>query len=107
MAPLPHLGTSVNTCTRDTEEHDARTGANARATLELFADQAADAGAPFQGKLLRTDAVDEAIAAAAAEFGCDLIAMVTQGCGVAAELLFGSHAKNVLARSRPALLVLR
>ena len=51
--------------------------------------------------------MDEAIAAAAAEFGCDLIVMVTHGCGVAAELLFGSHAKNVLARSRPALQVLR
>lgn len=107
MAPLPHLGTNVNTYTRETEEHEVQTEAHARATLKLFADQAADAGVPFQGKFLRTDAVDEAIVAAAAEYGCDLIVMVTHGRGAFAELLFGSHTKNVLARSQLPLLVLR
>jgi nucleotide-binding universal stress UspA family protein len=107
MAPLPHLGTNVNTYTRDTEEHNARTEAHARETLKRFAEQAAAAGVEFQGKFLRTDAVDEAIAAAATEFGCDLIVMVTHGRGAFAELLFGSHTKNVLSRSKLPLLVLR
>jgi nucleotide-binding universal stress UspA family protein len=61
---------------------------------------------PFHGKFQRTNAVDEAIVNAAAEFGCDLIVMVTHGRGVFGELLFGSHTKNVLSRCKLPLLVL-
>ena len=43
---------------------------------------------------------------AAEELGCDLIAMVTHGRGTFGELLFGSHTKNVLSRSKLPLLVL-
>jgi nucleotide-binding universal stress UspA family protein len=106
MAPLPHMGVNVNVYTRDTEEHNARTEAHARDALKRFADQAAALGVPFHGKFQRTDAVDEAIVAAATEFGCDLIVMVTHGRGAFAELLFGSHTKNVLTRSKLPLLVL-
>jgi nucleotide-binding universal stress UspA family protein len=37
---------------------------------------------------------------------CDLIVMVTHGRGAFGEMLFGSHTKNVLARSLLPLLVL-
>jgi len=107
MPPLPHMGANVNTYTRETDEHNTRTEAHAREALKLFSEQAAAAGVPFQGKFQRTDAVDESIVAAAAEFGCDLIVMATHGRGAFAELLFGSHTKNVLARSKLPLLVLR
>jgi nucleotide-binding universal stress UspA family protein len=107
MPPLPHMGTNVNTYTRETDEHLARTEVHAREALKRFADQAGALGVPFQGKFQRTDAVDDAIVAAAAEFGCDLIVMVTHGRGAFGELLFGSHTKNVLSRSKLPVLVLR
>ena len=44
--------------------------------------------------------------AQAEESGCDMIVMVTHGRGTFGELLFGSHTKNVLARSKLPLLVL-
>ena len=50
--------------------------------------------------------IDDAIAEAAAESGCDLIVMATHGRGVFGELLFGSHTKAVLARCKVPLLVL-
>jgi nucleotide-binding universal stress UspA family protein len=106
MAPLPHMGTNVNTYQRETDEHLERTENHARQALKRFGDRAAEAGVPFQGKFLRTDAVDEAIVAAAEEFGCDLIVMATHGRGAFAELLFGSHTKNVISRSKLPLLVL-
>jgi nucleotide-binding universal stress UspA family protein len=107
MAPLPHMGTNVNTYTRETDEHNARTEAHARDALKRFSERAAELGVPFQGKFQRSDAVDDAIVAAAAEFDCDLIVMVTHGRGAFAELLFGSHTKNVLTHSKLPLLVLR
>ncbi|MDP3085002.1 MAG: universal stress protein [Rubrivivax sp.] len=107
MAPLPTMGTNVAVYRRDTEEHNARTEAHARAVIAAFSTKAVEQGVPFDGKYLRADGVDEAIVAAAKEFGCDLIVMVTHGRGAFGELLFGSHTKNVLARSKLPLLVLR
>jgi nucleotide-binding universal stress UspA family protein len=68
--------------------------------------RAAELGVAFEGKFGRTDSVDDAIVKAAAEHGCDLIVMVTHGRGAFGELLFGSHTKNVLSRSKVPLLVL-
>ncbi len=107
MAPLPTMGTNVALYRRDTEEHNARTEAHARAVLAAFSTKAAEMDVPFDGKYLRADSVDDAIVAAAKEFGCDLIVMVTHGRGAFGEMLFGSHTKNVLARSKLPLLVLR
>jgi nucleotide-binding universal stress UspA family protein len=74
--------------------------------LAKFGAKAAEQGVAFDGKFLRTDAVDDAIVSAAAEYDCDLIVMVTHGRGAFGELLFGSHTKNVLARCKLPLLVL-
>ena len=106
MPPLPSIGTAMTAYTRDTEAHQVRTEAHANEVLAKFAAKAAEQGVSFAGKFQRTDAVDDAIVKAADEFGCDLIVMVTHGRGAFGELLFGSHTKNVLARSKLPLLVL-
>jgi len=106
MPPLPGMGTAMAAYTRDTEAHQVRTEAHANKVLAQFAVKAAEQGVKFEGKFQRTDAVDDAIVRAADEFGCDLIVMVTHGRGAFGELLFGSHTKNVLARSKLPLLVL-
>jgi nucleotide-binding universal stress UspA family protein len=106
MPPLPSMGTAMTAYQRDTEAHEARTEAHAKETLERFSVLAAEQGVPFEGKFQRTDAVDDAIVHAAQEFACDLIVMVTHGRGAFGELLFGSHTKNVLGRSKLPLLVL-
>jgi nucleotide-binding universal stress UspA family protein len=106
MPPLPTMSSHAATYARDSEAHQARTEAHARKVLEGFRAKAAEAGVPFDGKFQRTDTVDEAIVQAAGEFGCDLIVMVTHGRGAFGELLFGSHTKNVISRSKLPLLVL-
>lgn len=106
MPPLPTMSANVVSYQRDTEAHQARTEAHARNVLAAFAARAAEQGVPFDGRFQRSDSVDEAIAKAAEEFGCDLIVMVTHGRGAFGELLFGSHTKNVLSRSKMPMLVL-
>lgn len=106
MPPLPTMAANINAYQRETDAHQARTEAHARAVLEKFAAQAAEQGVTFQGKFQRTDSIDDGIVKAAQEFGCDLIVMVTHGRGVFGELVFGSHTKNVLSKSKLPLLVL-
>ena len=91
---------------RDADEHLVRTEAHAHEVLGQFAAKAAAQGVPFEGRFKRTDGVDDAILDAAAEYGCDLIVMVTHGRGIFGELLFGSHTKNLMARTKLPLLVL-
>ncbi len=106
MPPLPAMGSSPSLYQRDTEAHKARTEEHAREVLARFGAQAAEAGVPFEGKFQRTDNVDDGIVAAAKEFNCDLIVMITHGRGAFGELLFGSHTKNVMAHSKLPILVL-
>lgn len=106
MPPLPTMGSHAATYVRDSEEHQKRTEAHACSVLAAFKAKADEMGVEFHGKFKRTDAVDEAIVEAGSEFGCDLIVMVTHGRGAFGELLFGSHTKNVLSRSKLPLLVL-
>ncbi len=106
MPPLPTMSSHAATYARESDEHMARTEAHARKVLDAFRAKAAEVGVAFDGKFQRTDVVDESIVKAAGEFGCDLIVMVTHGRGVFGELLFGSHTKNVLSRSKLPLLVL-
>ena len=106
LPALPHMGTHVNNYLRETDEHMARTEAHARKVLGEFKAKAQEQGVAFEGKFLRTDAVDDAIVQAAEEFGCDMIVMCTHGRGALGELLFGSHTKNVISRCKVPLLVL-
>lgn len=106
MPPLPAMGSSPSLYQRDTEAHQARTEEHAREVLARFRVKAGEAGVPFEGKFVRTDSVDEGIVAAAKEFNCDLIVMITHGRGAFGELLFGSHTKNVMTHSKLPILVL-
>jgi nucleotide-binding universal stress UspA family protein len=106
MPPLPTLGSHAASYARESHEHLARTEAHARAVLARFSAQASEQGVSFEGQFARTDAVGDAIVEAAREYECDLIVMVTHGRGAFGELLFGSHTKNVLSRSKLPLLVL-
>ncbi len=107
MAPLPSGSSGLNAYLDKTEEHRTRTEAHARELLAKFHAVADAAGVPFKGHFKRTEAVDDAIVEAANEFGCDLVVMVTHGRGALGELLFGSHTKNVISRTKLPVLVLR
>jgi nucleotide-binding universal stress UspA family protein len=106
LPPLPHMGSHPNSYAREADAHLARTEAHAQDLLGRFKARAEEAGVPFEGRFTRTDAVDDAIVHTAQDAGCDLIVMVTHGRGAFGELLFGSHTKNVIARSKLPLLVL-
>ena len=106
LTPLPNEATSVGAYTRDAEAHRIRTEQHAQQALSRFGDQAREQGIPFVGEFRRTGSVDEAIVEAAVTFGCDLVVMVTHGRSAFGELLFGSHTKSVLTRSKLPVLVL-
>jgi nucleotide-binding universal stress UspA family protein len=105
-APLPTVGTQLPAYEQATEKHIERTDTHARNILSRFEVMAAEAGVAFSGLHARTDGVDRAIIEQAEESGCDMIVMLTHGRGSFGELLFGSHTKNVLAKSKLPLLVL-
>ncbi len=86
--------------------HEERVSAHAHEVLESFQQQAKHADVPFEGHYVETNHVDRAIAEAAERFGCDLIVMATHGRGAFGELLFGSHTKAVMSRTKVPLLVL-
>ena len=104
--PLPSAGTVMHAYERQVDEHMERTETHARETLDAFRRRAQAAGVPFEGAHAATAAVDEAIVTHAATMGCDMIVMVTHGRGAFGELLFGSHSKRVLSRTRLPVLVL-
>ncbi len=105
-APLPTVGTELKNYAKQTEKHIERTDTHAHKVLSHFEVKAAEAGVAFTGLHARTDGVDRAIIDQAEQSGCDMIVMMTHGRGTLGELVFGSHTKNVLARSKLPLLVL-
>jgi nucleotide-binding universal stress UspA family protein len=86
--------------------HEQRNQEHAQALLRQFEERATAAGVAFTGSFLASDAVDERITAEAEKAGCDMIVMVTHGRGPLGEFLFGSHTKQVIARSKLPVLVL-
>ena len=104
--PLPNVGTQPTAYARQRDAHEQRTDTHAHEVLARFGALAGEAGLAFRGRHAITDRVDEAIVALAHELDCDMIVMVTHGRGAFGELLFGSHTKHVLAKSKIPLLVL-
>lgn len=104
--PLPTESSRPALYSREAGAHLARTEGHAHKVLDRFAALAAERGVPFEGQFKRTDAVDDAIAGAAQEYGCDLVVMATHGRSALGEWLFGSHTKNMISRSKLPLLVL-
>ena len=103
---LPAVGRHPSVVIREQEQAEAAASAHANAVLQRFRTRAKAAGVTFHGHYVRTTQVDDAIVRAAEERCCDMIVMVTHGRGAFGELLFGSHTKNVLSRSKLPLLVL-
>jgi nucleotide-binding universal stress UspA family protein len=104
--PLPNVGTQPTAYARQRDAHEKRTDTHAHEVLARFGAMATEAGIGFRGRHAITDRIDEAIVNLARELDCDMIVMVTHGRGAFGELLFGSHTKNVLAKSMLPLLVL-
>ncbi|MFM2053080.1 MAG: hypothetical protein RL456_1117 [Pseudomonadota bacterium] len=104
--PLSAVSASPTTFVRQIEAHESRTEAHAHAVLQQFAARAAEAGVVFESEYRRSDQTDAAIADVAGIVGADLIVMVTHGRGVFGEMLYGSHTKNVMSKTKVPLLVL-
>jgi len=104
--PLPNVGTQPTAYARRREAHEQRSDGHALEVLARFGTMAREAGIVFSGRHAITDGIDTAIASLAVELDCDMIVMVTHGRGAFGELLFGSHTKNVLAKSKIPVLVL-
>jgi nucleotide-binding universal stress UspA family protein len=75
--------------------------------LEQATRKAAAAGVSAEGRMAVSDAPSEAILAAAAEAGCDLIVMASHGRRGMSALLLGSETQKVLAHSQIPVLVIR
>jgi nucleotide-binding universal stress UspA family protein len=103
---IPAVGHNPTVMAREIAQSDQRAAAHAHGVLERFADKAKAAGVRFSPHFVSTLGVDDAIVQAAQDCHCDLIVMVTHGRGAFGELLFGSHTKSVLGRSKIALLAL-
>jgi nucleotide-binding universal stress UspA family protein len=104
-APAPSPGLGPMRYRDEMQKFDDERARHARSVLGDFERRAAAAGVPFAGLAVNTSDVDTAIADTAHEKGCDLIVMVTHGRGAFGELLFGSHTKAVMARTKLPLLV--
>jgi nucleotide-binding universal stress UspA family protein len=104
--PISTVRAGASRFVQEVEAHDQRTQAHAHHVLRQFAERAAAAGIAFEGEFQTTDATDAAIAELADKVQADLIVMVTHGRGAFGELLHGSHTKNVMSKTKVALLVL-
>lgn len=104
--PLPTIGNTPRLIEREYERHDQRTAEHATQVIRKFKSAAQEAGIRFSGHYVQAHDVEDAIVAAAAEHGCDLIVMATHNRGLIGELMFGAHTKGVLGRSKLPLLVL-
>ncbi len=104
--PMPQVGLPVQDYERQADQHVTQTDTHAHDLLSRFEVMAAEAGVAFRGLHARTYGVDQTIVDQAETSGCDMIVMVTHGRGTLGEILFGSHTKNVLSRSKLPLLIL-
>jgi len=87
-------------------QQDQTAQGHARTVLSRFERLCDEAGVAFAPCTTQASHIDDAIIDAAREKGCDMIVMVTHGRGVLGELMWGSHAKNLLSRCKVPLLVL-
>lgn len=104
--PLPGPGIQPRRYQQQAEAHAEATDTHAHGLLSQFGERAQAAGVPFSSRHVRTDQIDSAIARVAEELDDPMIVMVTHGRGAFAGLLFGSHTKAVMDRTKVPLLVL-
>ena len=84
---------------------DAALQAHAQGVLSRFEQLAHEAGVAFRGVATQSSEVSGAILEAAQVHGCDMIVMATHGHGLVRELLRGSHTRQVVSRTRLAVVV--
>lgn len=87
-------------------KRDSGVEAHAQGVLKRFEALATQAGVPFTSRSTQSNNIEDAILAAAADCGCDMIVMATHGRSGFGELLWGSHTKNMVSRAKVPLLVL-
>jgi nucleotide-binding universal stress UspA family protein len=104
--PMPAVGRPAAVLEMENALHDSRTERHAQTVLTGFAARARHAGVAFTGCFARSDRIDEAIAGAAHQHGCDLIVMATHSRGAFGSLLYKSNTKRVMSRSPVPVLVL-
>ena len=106
--PVPQPSMGVVTISEDEIPSVAELRSQERAKLLLgrFEKRARRAGVPFSGHHRHTDDVDGEIARTALERQCDMIVMVTHDRDSLGRLLFGSHTREVVQRTRLPVLVL-
>lgn len=104
--PLSVLSRDAQTATERIKDHESRNETHAKSLLEQFEQRAKAAGVPFTASHVTAYSVNQAIMDEAEKAGCDMIVMVTHGRGPVGEFLFGSHTKNIIARSKLPVLVL-
>ena len=104
--PLPNMGTNMERYKKERAAHEAATDTHAHAPLARIGERAQQAGIAFTARHQRTDRVAEAIIELAEQLEDGLIVMVTHGRGAFAGLLFGSHTRTVMERTKVPLLVL-
>ena len=85
---------------------ELRSQERAQLLLARFEKRARSASVPFSGHHRHTDDVDGEIARTALERQCDVIVMVTHNRDALGRLLFGSHTREVVQRTRLPVLVL-
>ncbi len=102
-APPPGAGLGYGA---SVTQHDKAAQGHARKVLAEFERRCAGAGVGFTAFTTQANHVEDAIIDAARDQGCDMIVMITHGRGTLGELMWGSHTKNLLARSKLPLLVL-
>lgn len=103
--PLPNM-TTTGVYAHERDAHDARTAQHAKEVLAQVEAIAKESNVVFEGLFVYATNIDEAIATAAVEHRCDMIVMATHGRGALGEMLFGSHTKGVISRTRIPVLVL-
>ena len=102
-APPPGIGLGYGAAVT---QHDQAVQGHAQGALSKVQQLCAAAVGPFAPFTTQASHVEDAIIDAAREQGCDMIVMVTHSRGALGELMWGSHAKNLLSRCKLPLLVL-
>ncbi len=106
FAPPPASIGEGYTYGRAVARHDEAVHKQTEDVMARFQRLAAEAGVSFQPHSKQSGRIEDAIIEAAAQYQCDLIVMATHGRGALGELLWGSHTKNLMSRTRLPVLVL-
>lgn len=104
--PSPTEDSSTISYQRELDAHRQRSEGHAKEVLSRFAAQAAEAGVDFSSRHAVSNQVEDEIVRIAEELEEPLIVMFTHGRGLFGELLYGSHTKNVMGKTKVPLLVL-